>query len=90
MALAMAHANQLAPQQPRYAAPAAVCAPPFLAPPPPPPDPAAGVPVQAEDRRLDAHGNALVRKYTRGRLLGKVRLRAAERANRRGARARAS
>jgi hypothetical protein len=51
-----------------YAPPAAAVA----AAPPPPPDPAAGVPEVVEDRRLDAYGGTVVRRYERGRLLGKV------------------
>ena len=42
------------------------------APPPPPVDIFAGVPEIVEDRRLDAGGGTVVRRYERGRLLGKV------------------
>ena len=42
------------------------------APPAPPVDISAGVPDIVEDRRLDANGGAVVRRYERGRLLGKV------------------
>ena len=42
------------------------------APPPPPVDIFAGVPEIVEDRRLDANGGTVVRRYERGRLLGKV------------------
>jgi hypothetical protein len=56
---------------------------------PPPPVPQAGaaknelipaqlpqfhVPDIVEDRRIDSAGNTIVRKYVRGKLLGKVRL----------------
>ncbi len=40
---------------------------------PPAVDAAAGVPDVVEDRRLDANGATVVRRYERGRLLGKVR-----------------
>jgi hypothetical protein len=46
---------------------------PAAAPAPPPADPTAGVPDVVEDRRIDAAGNTVVRRYERGRLLGKVR-----------------
>ena len=66
----------LAAHQPRYSAPVAAAPPTAIAQPPAAPaavDPAAGVPLHAEDRRVDAAGNLFIRKYARGRLLGKVR-----------------
>lgn len=76
MAMVAGHASHHPQLHRGYAAPppaaAAVAAPqPALAPPAPAFDAAAGVPLQAEDRRLDSNGGVLVRRYTRGRLLGK-------------------
>ena len=66
MASVMRYNSSLAPTADYAQAPAA--------PPPPPVDIFAGVPEIVEDRRLDANGGTVVRRYERGRLLGKVSL----------------